>query len=195
MKFDFSVQDIIHSEKKMEVINFLLANEAKMSEREIASVVKVSHMTVNRIMQDLSEINFVNFITVGKAHLWQINKKSFSYQVFIKLNKEIKNIDFSQHLKENIVKTLLMKNISKITLFGSIVSGSNEPDSDIDLFILVKNSRDKAKLEKYIDRLSIICLEEYGNRLSPYVISERELKQKEGLAIIKEVSKGMQLYP
>jgi Mn-dependent DtxR family transcriptional regulator len=40
-----------------------------MSEREIASILKVSHMSINRTMKELAELNFVNFITIGKDHL------------------------------------------------------------------------------------------------------------------------------
>jgi len=76
MKFHASPLDILNSKTKVKIIKFLLTHRAYMSEREIASVLKVSHMSVNRTMRELADMNFVNFTTVGKAHLWMLNRKS-----------------------------------------------------------------------------------------------------------------------
>ena len=80
-------------------------------------------------------------------------------------------------------------------MFGSIAKGSEKPDSDIDIFILVKNKQDREKLETSLEKLSNICLEVYGNRLSPYILTEKELKQKERLKVISEINRGLQIFP
>jgi len=69
---------LFKSEIKLKVIEFLLKHEASMSEREIASVLKISHMSVNRTMPELSAMNLVHYIAVGKAHLWKVNRQSFA---------------------------------------------------------------------------------------------------------------------
>jgi len=43
--------------------------------------------------------------------------------------------------------------------------------------------------------LSNICFENYGNILSPYLLTENELKRKKNLEIISEVDKGIQIFP
>jgi len=43
--------------------------------------------------------------------------------------------------------------------------------------------------------ISNICLEVYGNRLAPYILTEKEVNQKKRLRIISEVNKGLQIFP
>ena len=167
-----------------------------MSEREIASTLKVSHMSINRTMQELSQLNLVHFITVGKAHLWSVNRQSYAYQVLFRLIGGISEIkEPLENLKLTILKNLSGSLVKKIVLFGSIAKGTERPDSDIDIFILVKNKQDKQKLEIYLEKLSNICLEVYGNRLAPYILTAKELEQKKNLKIISEINEGLQIFP
>jgi len=196
MKFHISLLDVLTSKAKIKIIKFLLNHEASMSEREIASVLNVSHMSVNRTMRELGELNFVNFVTIGKAHLWRVNRKSYAFRVLSELFKRVSGIkepleDLKKILFNNLPKTL----IKKVVLFGSIAKGSERSNSDIDVFILVKNKLSKKKLEPHIEKLSNFCLEMYGNRLAPYILTEKEIEQKKNLKIVSEISKGIQVFP
>ena len=167
-----------------------------MSEREIASVLNVSHMSVNRTMRELGELNFVNFVTIGKAHLWRVNRKSYAFRVLSELFKGVSGIkgpleDLKKILLNNLPKTL----IKKVVLFGSIAKASERSNSDLDVFILVKDKLSKKKLEPQIEKLSNFCLEVYGNRLAPYILTEQETEQKKNLKIISEINKGIQIFP
>jgi len=196
MKFHISLLDVLNSKTKVKIIKFLLTHEASMSEREIASILKVSHMSVNRTMRDLAELNFVNFVTIGKAHLWRVNRKSYAFRVLSELIKGVSGIkkpleDLKKILLRNLSETL----IKRVVLFGSIAEGSERINSDIDVLVLVKDKQSKEKLEPQIEKLSNICFEAYGNRLAPYILTEQEMKQKKNLRIISEVDKGIQIFP
>lgn len=196
MKFHISLLDVLTSKGKIKIIKFLLNHVASMSEREIASVLNVSHMSVNRTMRELGELNFVNFVTIGKAHLWRVNRKSYAFRVLSELFKGVSGIkepleDLKKILLNNLPKTL----IKKVVLFGSIAKASERSNSDIDVFVLVKDKESKKKLESQIDKLSNICLEAYGNRLAPYILTEQEIEQKKNLKIVSEINKGIQIFP
>jgi predicted nucleotidyltransferase len=196
MKFHISLLDVLNSKTKVKIIKFLLTHEASMSEREIASILKVSHMSVNRTMRDLAELNFANFVTIGKAHLWRVNRKSYAFRVLSELIKGVSGIkkpleDLKKILLRNLSETL----IKRVVLFGSIAEGSERINSDIDVLVLVKDKQSKEKLERQIEKLSNICFEAYGNRLAPYILTEQEMKQKKNLRIISEVDKGIQIFP
>lgn len=196
MKFHISMLDVLNSKTKVKIIKFLLTHRASMSERKIASILKVSHMSVNRTMQELAEFNFVNFVTVGKAHLWRVNRKSYAFRVLSRLIEVISDIkepleDLKNTLLRNISKTL----IKRMVLFGSIAEGSERSNSDIDIFILIKDKESKKKLELQIEKLSNLCLEMYGNRLAPYILTEHEMKHKKNLKIISEINKGLKIFP
>lgn len=196
MKFHISLLDVLNSKTKIKIIKFLLTHEASMSEREIASILKVSHMSVNRTMRDLAELNFVNFVTIGKAHLWRVNRRSYAFRVLSELIKGVSSIkepleDLKKILLRNLPKTL----IKRVILFGSIAESSERTNSDIDVFVLVKDKQSKEKLEPEIEKLSNICFEAYGNRLAPYILTEQEMKQKKNLKVISEINKGLEIFP
>ena len=138
----------------------------------------------------------MNFFTIGKAHLWKVKQTKLCISGFSKLIKGISEIkEPLENLKIDILKNLPKTLIKRVVLFGSIAKGSEKPDSDIDIFILVKNKQDSEKLEISLEKLSNICLEVYGNRLSPYILTEKELKQKERLKVISEINRGLQIFP
>ena len=85
--------------------------------------------------------------------------------------------------------------IKKIILYGSVAKGSEDSTSDIDLFILVKGQKKKNAIEPHIEKLTHICLDRYGNVLSPYVLTERDMKQKKHLNLISNIQSGIQLHP
>lgn len=196
MKFHISLLDVLNSKTKVKIIKFLLTHEASMSEREIASILKVSHMSVNRTMRDLAELNFVNFITIGKAHLWRVNRKSYAFKILSELIKGVSGIkepieDLKKILLRNLPKTL----IKRVVLFGSVAEGSERTNSDIDVFVLVRDKQGKEKLEPQIEKLSNVCLELYGNRLAPYILTKQEMKQKKTLKVISAINRGLEIFP
>ena len=196
MRFHLSLSNLIKSEAKLRIIKFLLTHEAAMSEREIASVLNTSHMSINRTMQELADLNLVHYVVVGKAHLWKVNRNSFSYRMLDKLTKNTEVwIDPLIELKQIILRSLPLKSIERVVIFGSISKNTEKPNSDIDVFILVKNSESLTKIEDSVEKLSSECLEVFGNRFSPYILTEQQLKQKKSLEIISEVNKGIQVYP
>jgi len=196
MKFNASLIDILNSKTKLKIVKFLLTHEASMSEREIASVLKVSHMSINRTMQELSEVNFVNFITIGKAHLWKVNRKSYAFKMLSEFIEGVSRIkEPLDDLKNIILKSTPKALVKKVVLFGSVAKGAGKLDSDIDVFFLVKDNKDKEKLGFALEKLSNACLETYGNRLSPYILTEQETKKKARQKFLSEINKGIKIFP
>ena len=194
MRFHETLLDMVGSKTKIKIVRFLLTHEALMSEREIASVLKVSHMSVNRAMRELAVLNFGSFVTAGNSHLWRVNRKSYAFKALSLLikNASVINGPFDD-LKTTIRDGLPRPLVQKAILFGSVPKGMEKPNSDIDIFILVRNAADKKELEPAIEKLSHICFEAYGNRLAPYILTDKEMSQKKGLSILSEIETGTQI--
>ncbi|OGS27621.1 MAG: hypothetical protein A2297_02635 [Elusimicrobia bacterium RIFOXYB2_FULL_48_7] len=195
MKFNASLIDLINTETKIKLFRHFMKHEAPMSEREIASVLKVPYTNVNRTLKEFALYNIVNFVTVGKAHLWKLNKKSYAFEVLSKVIQDVSlNESPIENLKNDIKKSIPAKLIIKAVLFGSVAKGEESDSSDIDLFLLVKNVGDKEKLGEIVGTLSDRYLQLYGNRLSAYILTESELKEKKNPSLLQEIDKGISLY-
>jgi len=196
MRFTDSLFTVINSEAKVKLVRFLLKHDAAMSEREIASIVGISHMSVNRLLREFAEMNFVQYSLVGKAHVWTVNKKSYVYRGLAMVFENVEKIpDPLMELRELILKECPKAMVERVVLFGSVAEQREQFNSDIDLFILAKKEQDKDKLAQSIEKLSVECLERFGNRLSPYILSKAELRQKKNLKVIEEINQGIQIFP
>jgi predicted nucleotidyltransferase len=98
-------------------------------------------------------------------------------------------------LKNTILRNLPLPLVVKVSLFGSIASRTEKFNSDIDLFIQVKNKDDKRQVELATEKLATLCLEKFGNVLSPYILTKEELKARSGLKLISNIQDGIILYP
>lgn len=76
------------------------------------------------------------------------------------------------------------QNVISVLLFGSVIRGEEEPLSDIDLLILTK---DKDKAEVAIAKLQGKISNRFGNAVSPYILTESELAEKDNSQLIEEI--------
>ena len=196
MVFHKSILDVMNSKTKLKIIGFMLRHEALMSEREIAAVSGVSHMSVNRIMRELAEMNFVHILRAGRSNLWRVNRNSYVFHILS--DKYLTLMDFKaplEDLKNTILGNLPLSLVVTVLLFGSIASNAEKYNSDIDLFIQVKDKGDKRQVEPATEKLATLCLERFGNVLSPYLLTKEELKARTGLKLISNIKEGIILYP
>jgi predicted nucleotidyltransferase len=196
MVFHKSLLSVLNSKTKQKIIGFLLKHEALMSEREIAAVSGVSHMSINRIMRELAEINFIHFVRAGRAHLWRVNRGSYAFHIFSGLFNTLaqKTAPF-EDLKRTILDKLPLPSVENLILFGSVAMGTERFDSDIDLYIQVKDESKKQEIEQAVEGLVLFCLERYGNPLSPYILTEKEWKERNNLKLAEKIKKGIKIYP
>lgn len=194
MQFGSSLEQIIGSKAKIKILKYLFGHAASMSENELAKVIKISPMTVNRLMKELRELNLVSAVRVGNANVWSVNKESYAYIVLSKIMGEISGVPSPlEHLKETLSGNIPKGLVKKVILYGSVAQGKSNVNSDIDLFILVKSQKEAQDLSRHIDKLTNFCLSLYGNRLAPYILTEAQLQEKKKLPLLKEVKKGIQI--
>jgi len=196
MVFHKSLLTVLNSKTKQKIIDFLLKHEALMSEREIAAVSGVSHMSINRIMRELAEMNFVHFVRAGRAHLWRVNRGSYAFHILSGLFNPLsqKTAPF-EDLKRTILDKLPLPSVENLILFGSVAIGTERFNSDIDLYIQVKDESKKQEIEQAAEELVLLCLERFGNPFSPYILTEKEWKKRSNLKLAKKIEKGITFYP
>ena len=68
--------------------------------------------------------------------------------------------------------------ISALILFGSVAEGREQPDSDIDICVVLKSLSKKKGIKKIVERERAIITAAYGNDLSPYYITKDNFIKK-----------------
>jgi predicted nucleotidyltransferase len=160
--------------------------EKKFSGRELARMLNVSPSRASEILELFRKYGIANRIRIGNTSEWTLNKDSI-------LTKKLSNVfDIEEKiyldLKSKIHKTLSReKYILKVILYGSVPKGREQLDSDIDLFILVKNQKDKELAAELIHKLNISLLPRYGNVISELIYSKEEWKLKKNSNILKQI--------
>jgi predicted nucleotidyltransferase/DNA-binding HxlR family transcriptional regulator len=194
MQFELSLDKLIGSKAKLRILKYLFGSTASMSENELAKVIKISPMTINRLMKELRELNLVSMERVGNANVWSVKKASYAYTILSKIMSEISIVPTPlEHLKQTLSTNIPKELVKKVILYGSVAEGKSRVNSDIDLFILVKSQKEAKELTSHIDKLSNLCLSLYGNRLTPYILTEAQLEKKKKLPLLKEIEKGIQI--
>lgn len=136
------------------------------------------------VIGQLERLGVVRVQPVGRSSLVSLNEKSYI------LNRIMRPmIKAEQETLDELLNTLRRwldkdRKIIAIILFGSISRHEEREESDIDLLV-ISNDFDYASglLSKTGEQVSSI----FGNRLSPIIMSERELIIKRKEALVKDI--------
>jgi len=153
-------------------------------------------MSINRIMRELAEMNFVHFVRAGRAHLWRVNRGSCAFHILSGLfNTLSQKAEPLEDLKRTILDKLPLPSVENLILFGSVARGTEGFDSDIDLYVQVKDESKKQEIEQAVEGLVLFCLERYGNPLSPYILTKKEWEERNNPKLSEKIEKGITLFP
>ncbi len=210
---DFS-QKLLGSKVKVSTITHLLTHEgAPVSEREISKMIDASPGAVNRTLKELHDCNLISQMRVGSATVWNVNKKSYAYWLlegfasrvkqapiydlqillrnYIRTGKESHSPDMAGSLPEGPNN---LRFIKKGVLFGSIAEGRETSSSDIDLFILVENDRQRSRVSGAIGDMQKLAIQRYGNVLSANVMTIKEFNDPSSKSFLSAISRGTVVF-
>lgn len=196
MRIHEPLDKILNSEIKVKVLRFLCKTDAEWSGRQIAKEIGASPGACHKALWQLNNEKALLLRSVGRSHLYRLNKEGFVISELLKPLYERENgipDEIDTAIVENI-STPLINSILSIVLFGSVEKGEERPTSDIDLLILVKTPEDK-RVEEDFTRINEKIMDRFGNTVSAYIqtIDEFRSKHKKGLAVIKNILKSHRL--
>lgn len=126
--------------------------------RDIAKKYKLNQKTVSNILLKLEKENILKFERQGKNKYYFLNKFDSNINEIIKLIEINKKITFLNKHKKfiELFKELEKRTNGTLIIFGSYAKGSENEDSDLDLFILgsIKDVKDLEKM--YNLKISIL---------------------------------------
>jgi len=187
MKFHNILEEMLSSKVKIAILRLICHNpEKKFSGREIARLLNLSSSRCLEVLELLHKNGVVNRGMIGKTSQWGINKESIVVNEVSNMMNMEKRI--YEELKSRIYETLIKeKSILKVMLYGAVARKKEKPESDIDVFILVKTKKDKEIATELVRKLNNYLLPRYGNVISKSIYSEREWKDMGRTKIFKKI--------
>jgi predicted nucleotidyltransferase len=185
MKFHDYLEQLFSTPTSISLVRSLISYRGKIfTIRGLAKVAHVSSSQSAVVIGQLEKMGIVVVQPVGRSSLVSLNEKSYI------LNRIMKPMIRAE--KETLEELLYVlrkwfhrdKKISAVILFGSISRREEREESDIDLLV-ISNDFDYASglLSKVGEQVSSI----FGNRLSPMIMSEKELILKRKEALVRDI--------
>ncbi len=184
---DFAIK-MLGSKSKVKVALYFLSGHGPSGEREIARAVGLSHVAVSTVLADMKSVNFLRKSRIGNVNVWSLNENSYAYKHANDLQSLAKDPPLL-HLKRDLESDLGKDSrIKKLVLFGSIAEGTEKENSDIDIFIMVDNEENRKGVLVKVANISERYNELYGNKISPFVLTQRENKSK---SLMNNIERGI----
>ena len=192
MRFRTPLDDLFGTESKTRVLRTLFRHPGGMfTGRQLARIAKLNHASAHNALRELVDSGLVHTRIAGKSHLFSLNEKNHFYEplkaVFSNetdcLNAAIKKI------KRSLEKYKRKCDIKFGAVFGSVARGVEKPTSDIDLCIVVGGENDKEELRSSLVHIEDAILKEFGNALSPHIVTLAELRKISGKQVLAEIKR------
>lgn len=195
MKFHQSFGPLIGSPSKLALLRTFFRYPSKhWTGRELGRVSGVSPAQTIRDLAEFAAAGFVDRKVVGRAHVWWVNVDHALVQTLGPLfEAEGSSL---QVLLEDIQLGLRGAPFVEARVFGSIVRGDERADSDIDLYVRVRNSADRQVIEARLEAVRQKLWKKYGNALSPIVYTDKDARNPPNPLLLDAIAReGIPIRP
>lgn len=172
MKWNNTLDEVIGSKLKIRLIRALFESGRPLTGMKLAQAAGYSHTQTYKALDDLETLGVVTKDYAGASHLYSINPKSYVVNEMLApaLLAEKKML---RALASRFYKRL-GKDLVSITLYGSVARREDEPGSDIDLVLVVRDSAYLEELESIAAEVSLDAALEFGGPVSASVVHKTE---------------------
>lgn len=138
-----------------------------------------------RDLRDLSETSLVTREVVGKAYLWRLNSGHVLAAPLAELFARESGL--RAELLRDVSTALRPARLDRARLFGSIPRGEERADSDIDLYLEIRSSRDRHRAEEAVDRMRPRLWDRFGNPVSALIYTRAEASHPRNPSLIQAI--------
>jgi predicted nucleotidyltransferase len=188
MKLTSALDPVFSNSTKVRLLRTMFAApERAWTGREVASSALVSTAQTARDLHGLSDVGLVEYDVRGKSYSWHLNR---DHVLFAQLS-QLFGLESSlkSELIRQVAQELRTGPIERARMFGSVARGEERSDSDIDLFLQVRNGVSKVQVEAAITRARDRVWKSFGNALSSLVYTFAESKSPPNPALMNVIDR------
>ena len=178
------LEDVLGNKASIALLRTMINYHGKIfTIRGLAEEAKVTPNEAALTVHDLERFGIIKIQPVGRAYQLELNMKSYILHKIIEpIIKSEKNT--VSELLELLKKYLDTTKIFSAAIFGSIVTGQEKIDSDIDLLVI---SNDHEHAIKQISEVEEQVFSIFHGSVSPIVFTKKEFKSKQKSPLIRSI--------
>lgn len=179
------LEAIFGSPAKIRILRVLSASPQPLSGRQVGELSGLSHRGAIKALESLVDLGAVRQRRAGNAFQYSLSLDNIAVKKIIAPALKAESLLLAE-LKKSIVAPLGKKAVS-LTLYGSIVRGTEKRSSDIDVLAIAGDERMKSELEEKAASLAPFFRERYNALLSLHCLTLDELRGKKTLPLLRSV--------
>lgn len=192
MQFKEPFNDVLGSRSKIKILRFLCNQTEDITGREIARRIDLSHLKTHQVLKEFHKHNIVNMRQIGSAMLYRLNEDNMLVRDILKNLFKSENEPIVK-LTEVVIKRLRVF-VESITLFGKIMYDGRNPDTEIEILLVVRDDMNLRAVETGVKDTADEVMNIFGNKIVAVIWNMEELcsryRQEDDLFIhIKEIGK------
>jgi predicted nucleotidyltransferase len=168
MRIHNALDVVLSTPTKVRLLRTVLAAPSRRwTGRELAAASKVSTAQTARDLRDFSDVGILRWEAVGRSFSWQLNHDHVLSETLASL--------FSREagLRTELLRGIRMElrgiPLERALVFGSVARGEEQADSDVDLFVQLRDPSKSSQLTQALDRVRRRIWNTFGNPLSPLI--------------------------
>jgi len=175
--------------KRLEVLKFLLDHDRE-SVSEVSRGSGVSQPTVSRIVEEFRDKDLVKTSKKGNMKLVELKKEGFAKDIVQSMTGSRKLFEAAENFVEELK---VFSKVNQCMVFGSVARGTAEPDSDVDVLVLIEE--DSESLREKIMLKAEKIIEETGFQISPTVMTVEVFEQhkENGSQFYESIKKDLEV--
>lgn len=196
MHFHRYQESIVGSRTRVRLLRVLFKlPESELTGEDLAHKASVSKPMAHLALSEMMRENVVARRVAGRAYLYRLLADSYP----VKLVAPLFATEDSplEELARLAGKKLASEEVISVILYGSIVRGEEDAESDIDLYVIIRNEAYRERVQQLVSDLNRLTLNKFGNRLSALILtrdeSRRAYRKRRGLEMQTE-AEGRVVY-
>jgi len=179
------LEAIFGSPAKIRILRVLSASPQPLSGRQVGELSGLSHRGAIQALESLVDLGAVRQRRAGNAFQYTLSHGNIAVETIIAPALKAESVLLDE-LKKSIVAQFGKKAVS-LTLYGSVIRGTEKRGSDIDVLAIARDDRVKSELEEKSASLAPFFRERYNALLSLHCLTLDELRGKKTLPLLRSV--------
>ena len=189
-----SLEQLLRSPGQIRVLRVLWRAGKPLTGRQVQRLSGLANLTSMQALKKLTDLGVVICRRAGRSNQYELKRAHWAVSNIVSpmFQSESRGLRCLCDLIESKLKGFCLS----AYLYGSSVSRPDGPVGDVDLFLVVRNGKDKYSLERgpLLELMGQIS-ENFNLFLEPNVFSSKELSRSAAQKIIREVIKnGQKIY-